>query len=175
MSKVDDAIAVLSKMNNEEAAEIFKRFSTGNLKAFQRQLDSYAARASSGIERHFQEQVAELSTGLDGEIQERLDRLESALHAKERQLELSYHARRRTLEAGIPFELLEGFTYTDERQIDEKVLSLRKAIADNERANVNKQLAGSYKPGAGISHDDRPTVDTSESFQSLERRIMAAL
>ena len=175
MAKVDDAIAVLSKMNNDEAAEIFKRFSTGNLKPFQRQLDSYAARASSGIERHFQEQVNELSSGLDGAIQERLDRLETTLHAKERQLKLSYHARRRTLEAGIPFELLDGYTFDDERQIDEKVISLAKAIADNDRTRVNKQLAGSYKPGAGISHDERPAVDTNESFQSIERRIMASL
>ena len=83
------------------------------------------------------------------DIAKRLDRIETAAREKVRRAELGYHLRAKCAETGVDPSLLDGIAFTDEGEINARIVKLADRDADLRRAAINAQLSSGPKPGSG--------------------------
>jgi hypothetical protein len=104
----------------------------------------------------------------------RLDEIEKAIAAKDAELEketLSHFAYRKCVEAGIDFDLLDGFPLTDEKQIVEKINQLGTKQSKSVDQIINDRLANmQVKPKIGQQRDSSPIKGFNEYALEAEER-----
>ena len=100
--------------------------------------------------------AAELETSLasaaeaEQTLTARIDALDSATAEKVRKIELNAHLRTRCAEANVDPMLLDGIAFTDEKDVERRVLLLLKNREQIERLAVNDLIATqSHRPGSG--------------------------
>lgn len=107
-------------------------------------------------------------------VGKRLDDLEEAIRSKDRELQaerLRHYAYRRSIEAGIDPDLLNGYALESEPQVEEAVLRLSKAL-NAARAEEARSLFGQGpRPIGAASHEHSAPVTIGDYASLAAKRL----
>jgi DNA-binding Lrp family transcriptional regulator len=116
----------------------------GHIKGIQAIVDRRMNQAIASQQRT----IAEKFGGSEKDVLARLDAIEQAAEKRIKKAELDAHLKIRCAEAAVPASILADLPFDSAESIDQKVLELARAIADNDaterRRMVNEE---SFKPG----------------------------
>lgn len=100
-------------------------------------------------------------------LTKRLEKLEAAHTASIAAGELRFHVFKKAAELGVDYSLVSDLRFDNEKAADAKLAALAVAVGKKKSDDINRELAGSFKPGAG-SHSDA-------QGQGLHEKYLASL